>query len=183
MASLGLPAPADSRGNFVKDFFIKPPKEPLPPVPTEPIPSQGFVPLVENNVNGETTVIQAQNEREYSTEPRRFRSSSMTSGKVVYDDPYTSPFPPNGDWVINAGKLNLPQGFVGTALLKSDQPLAIISLATTKRGNVYNQSVEGYSAAEVGSRLFAPIMLHNNGGVNSQLSVTVLRHVRNAAPL
>ncbi len=173
MASLGLPAPADSRGKLVKDFFIKPPKEPLPPVPTEPIPSQGFVPLVENNVNGETTVIQAQNE---STAPASQVSLIVydQSGKVVYNHPYTSPFPPNGDWVINVGKLNLPQGFVGTALLKSDQPLAIVSSATTKRGNVYNQSVEGYSAAEVGSRLFAPIMLHNNGGVNSQLSVTNL---------
>lgn len=173
MASLGLPAPADTRGEFVKDFFIKPPKEPLPPVPTEPIPSQGFVPLVENNVNGVTTVIQAQNE---STSPASQVALIVydRSGKVVVNQPYTSPFAPNGDWVINVGKLNLPQGFVGTALLKADQPLAVVTSATTKGGNVYNQSVEGYSASEVGSRLFAPIMLHNSGGVNSQLSVTNL---------
>ena len=173
MASLGLPAPADTRGQFVKDFFIKPPKEPLPPVPTEPIPSQGFVPLVENGVNGVTTVIQAQNEGASSASQVSLIVYDQ-SGKVVVNKPYTAPFAPNGDWVINVGSLNLPQGFVGTALLQSDQPLAIISTATSKGGNVYNQSVEGYSAAEVGSKLYAPLMLKNAGGVNSNLSITNL---------
>ncbi len=173
MASLGLPAPADTRGDFVKDFFIKPPKEPLPPVPTEPIPSQGFVPLVENGVNGVTTVIQAQNEGLASASQVSLVVYDQ-SGKVIVKQPYTAPFPPNGDWVINVGSLKLPAGFVGTALLKSDQPLAIVSSATTKKGSVYEQSVEGYDAAEVGSKLYAPIMLNNANGVNSYLSITNL---------
>lgn len=173
MASLGLPAPADTRGEFVKSFFIKPPKEPLPPVPTEPVPSQGFVPLVENNVNGVTTVIQAQNEG-LSTATQVSLIVYDQHGKVVVKQPYTAPFPPNGDWVINVGSLNLPAGFVGTALLQSDQPLAVISSATTKGASVYDQSVEGYEAPEVGSKLYAPVMLHNANGANSQVSITNL---------
>jgi len=178
MASLGLPAPEDSRGKFIPAFFIVPPKVPLPPIPPEPIPSQGYVPLVENNVNGYTTTIEAQNE---STAPATQVSIVVLdrSGKVVANQPLKAPFAPDGAWVINAGSLGLPQGFVGSAVLRADEPLAIVSTATPATPNAPTDSFEGYIGATTGSALDAPIVLDDVNGVTSHLAISNLSPCKN----
>ncbi len=206
MATLGLPAPYDSRGNLIPQFFIHQPQVLQPPVQPRQnlaiVPgnggaggnfdsqflsaqesnlflagkpditqSQGFISLLENNVGGYTTTISAQNE---GTSP--IQSGSIIvydqNGNVAVTKKLNAPLMPNSDWVINAAKLGLPSGFAGTALLQADQPLAVVSNETSSGGSV--QSMEGYSASETGSTLYAPLVLNNVNGVTSYLSISNL---------
>ena len=206
MATLGLPAPYDSRGNLIPQFFINQPQVLLSPVQLrqsqafvpgnggaggtfdsqflsasetnlflagkpDQLQSQGFISLLENNVGGYTTTISAQNESTSSA-----KSGSIVvydkNGNVVVTKKLKVPLMPNSDWVINAAKLGLPNGFAGTALLQADQPLAVVSNETSSNEPV--QSIEGYAASETGSSLYAPLVLNNVHGVTSYLSISNL---------
>jgi hypothetical protein len=171
MAELGLPAPFDSRGQLIPQFFVTPPTDTLPPVPPKSTPSQGYVSLLENDVGGYTTTISAQNE---SSSP--VASGSIVvynkSGNVVAQKKLKAPLMPNSDWVINAGSLGLAKGFSGTALLQADEPLAVVTNETSSGAPV--QSLEGYSAQETGSALHAPLIVNNVNGATSQLAITNL---------
>ncbi|HZU70881.1 MAG TPA: carboxypeptidase regulatory-like domain-containing protein [Ktedonobacteraceae bacterium] len=207
MAALGLPAPYDSRGHLIPQFFIHQPQVLQPPVQGRQsvafvpgnggaggfdaqflsaqerdlflagklspnlLQSQGFISLLENNVGGYTTTISAQNE---STSP--IQSGTITvydqHGNVVVTKKLNAPLMPNSAWVINAAKLGLPAGFAGTALLQADQPLAVVSNETSPNGPT--QSMEGYSALETGSSLYAPLVLNAVNGVTSYLSISNL---------
>ncbi len=171
MASLGLPSPFDTRGNYIPDFFVTPPKVLLPPTQTNPTPSQGYVALLENNVDGYTTTIQAQNTGTAQT-TRASLIVYSASGKVVVNKQYTVPVAANGALLINAADLGLPSGFSGTALIQADQPLSIVTNETAAGAPV--QSIEGYIAAETGSNLYAPVILNGVNKLNSYLSITNL---------
>ncbi len=171
MAELGLPAPYDTRGQFISNFFITPPQITLPPTQPKSMSSQGYVSLLENNVGGYTTTITAQNE---STSPTTTTSIVVYNAKggVALTKKLKAPLFPNSDWVINAGSLGLPSGFSGTALLRADQPLAVIVNETSASAPV--QSIEGYTAQETGSTLYAPLVVNNVNGTTSNFSITNL---------
>jgi len=174
MASLGLPAPFDGRGNFIGDFFTTPPTVSLPPTQaTAPVGSQGYIALLENNVDGYTTTIQAQNAGSRSVSQASFVVYNA-SGAVVINKKISASLAVNGAFVINAGDLGLPKGFSGTALVQADQPLAIVTNETSTASGAPVQSIEGYVAAETGSSLFAPSVLSNVNKVTSYMSLTNL---------
>jgi len=173
MASLGLPSPFDTRGNYIPEFFDTPPKVLLPPTQANPTPSQGYIALLENNVDGYSTTIQAQNAGSAAISQASFIVYN-NAGKVVINRKYNAPLAVNGALVINASDLGLPNGFSGTALLQADQPLAIVTNETATASGSPVQSIEGYVAAETGSNLFAPVVLNGVNKVTSYLSITNL---------
>lgn len=173
MASLGLPAPADARGKYIPAFFQHQPDFLLPFAQHQIIPSQGFIPLLENGVGDYSTVIEAQNETTTT-----ITQASLTvydqAGKTVFQKSANVPIPPYTTWAIYANQLGLPKGFVGTAVLHADQPVALVSTQTPDDKKDSAKSVEGYIAAEVGSRLFAPIVDNAVNSNTTSLAITNL---------